>query len=158
MAMTHATWSPSTGDTAALPDDSQLSDLLWEVAAYTEMMGEAALAETPLSLPSSGMLQVVLGEPGITVAEISRRMPKSQQAISQVSARLERLGLLERRLGSGRGHGLFVSEAGRELAELGMSRERELEDRLVTVLGEARYAHLRRLLSETRTLLREEAR
>jgi DNA-binding MarR family transcriptional regulator len=134
MAMTHATWSPSTGDTAALPDDSQLSDLLWEVAAYTEMMGEAALAE------------------------ISRRMPKSQQAISQVSARLERLGLLERRLGSGRGHGLFVSEAGRELAELGMSRERELEDRLVTVLGEARYAHLRRLLSESRTLLREEAR
>jgi DNA-binding MarR family transcriptional regulator len=158
MAVTHATWSPSPGDSAPLPGKYQLSDLLWEVSAYAEMLGEAALADTPLSLPSSGMLQAVLGEPGITVAEMSRRMPKTQQAISQVTARLEKLGLLERRLGSGRGHGLFVTEAGRELAELGISRERELEDRMATVLGDERYAHLRRLLSESRTLLREEAR
>jgi DNA-binding MarR family transcriptional regulator len=158
MAVTHATPSPSADDSMPLAGKSQLSDLLWEVAAYAGMMGEAALAETPLSLPSSGMLQVVLGEPGITIAEISRRMPKSQQAISQVSTRLEKLGLLERRLGSGRGHGLFVTAAGRELAELGMSRECELEDRLRTVLGAERYAHLRRLLSESRTLLRKEAR
>jgi DNA-binding MarR family transcriptional regulator len=158
MAVTHATRSPPADHTAAVPGMSQLSDLIWEVAAYTEMMGEAALAETPLSLPSSGVLQVVLGEPGITAAEMSRRMPKSQQAISQVTARLEKLGLLERRLGSERGHGLFITAAGRELAELGISRERELEDRLATVLGAERYAHLRRLLSESRTLLREEAR
>ena len=158
MAVTHDPQSTPAGDALPLAGKSQLSDLLWEVATYSEMMGEAALAETPLSMSSSGMLQAVRGEPGITVAEMSRRMPKTQQAISQVSARLEKLGLLERRLGSGRGHGLFVTEAGRELAELGMTRERELEDRLRTALGAQRYTHLRRLLSESRTLLREEAR
>jgi DNA-binding MarR family transcriptional regulator len=140
---------------AALPGKTQLNDLLWEVCTYAELMGEAALADTPLSLPSSGMLQVVLGEPGITVAEMSRRMPKTQQAISQVVARLEKLGLLERRLGIGRGHGLFVTEAGREMAEVGLARERELEARLRELLGSERYGDLRELLTEARTILAE---
>src|ERR1700761_7510761 len=91
----------------------QLNDLLWETTTYIELMGEAALAGTPLTLPSSGMLTAVLVEPGITIADMSRRMPKSQQAISQVAARLEKLGMLERRGGAGRGGRLFGTHAGR---------------------------------------------
>ena len=141
-------------DALPLPGKDQLNDLLWEVTTYVELMGEAALADMPLTLPSSGMLAVVLGEPGITVAEMSRRMPKTQQAISQIAARLEKLGLLERRLGSGRGVGLFLTNAGHEMTAQAMQREREHDARLRELLGTARYEALQDLLLESRTLLR----
>jgi len=136
-----------------LPHKDQLNDLLWEVETYVALMGEAALADTPLSLPSSGMLAAVLAEPGITIAEMARRMPKTQQAISQVAARLEKLGLLERRVGSGRGVGLYVTDAGRAMAETGLARERELVRRLRKMLGDERYDALVRLLGESRAIL-----
>jgi hypothetical protein len=49
---------------------------------------------------AAGMLIAVLDEPGMTVAEISQSIPEAQQPIS--SARLEKLGLIERRHGPGR--------------------------------------------------------
>ena len=142
-------------DAAPLPGKDLLGDLLWEVTTYVELLGEAELADTSLTLPSSGMLQTVLAVPGITVAEMSRRMPKTQQAISQVAARLEKLGLLERRVGSGRGVGLFVTDEGRRAAEQGAAREREVEQRLHEALGDKRYEQLRRLLGESRAIFRE---
>ena len=153
---------PSSTDPATEPADleadlppfkTRLADLLWAVTAYSELMGEAALAETPLTLPSSGMLESVLLEPGITVAEMSRRIPKTQQAISQVAARLEKLGFLERRLGPGRGVGLYVTETGREMAEEASRREREQDARLRELLGQERHDQLRRLLIESRAIL-----
>jgi DNA-binding MarR family transcriptional regulator len=142
-------------DGDALAGEEQLNDLLWEVTTYAEMMGEAALAQTPLTLPSSGMLIKVVAEPGITVAEVARRIPKTQQAISQVVARLEKLGLLERRLGPGRGVGLFATDQGRRMAEEALEREQELEARIQELLGPERHAELRRLLAEARLILRE---
>jgi DNA-binding MarR family transcriptional regulator len=142
-------------DAEPLPGKTQLNDLLWEVTTYVELMGEAMLADIPLTLPSSGMLATVLGEPGITVAEMSRRIPKTQQALSQLAARLEKLGFLERRLGSGRGVGLFVTESGRAMAQRGLGRERELETRIRELLGAERFEALRRLLVESRMILRE---
>jgi DNA-binding MarR family transcriptional regulator len=142
-------------DAPPLHGKEQLNDLLWEVSTYVELMGEAALADTPLTLPSSGMLVGVAAEPGITIAEISRRIPKSQQAISQVVARLERLGYLERRLGSGRGVGLYVTDAGRAMAQRGLAGEGQLQERLRELLGAARYDELSRLLAEARQILRE---
>lgn len=153
-AMSAAPTVPSP-DAPPLHGKDQLNDLLWEVSTYVGLMGEAALADTPLTLPSSGMLAAVLAEPGITVAEISRRMPKTQQAISQVVARLEKLGYLERRVGPGRGVGLHVTEAGREMAEQGIAREHELQVRLRELLGAERYDELSRLLVEARRILRE---
>ena len=154
--MATAPTTPSASGPGETPPrgTTQLNDLLWEVTTYVELMGEAALAETPLTLPSSGMLERILEEPGITVAEMSRRLPKSQQAISQVAARLEKLGFLERRLGSGRGVGLFVTDAGREMAQEGRRREQELDRRVRELLGEERHAALRQLLVESRSILR----
>lgn len=132
-----------------------LNDLLWQVTAYTHLIGDAALADTPLAHASSSMLLAVHEEPGMTVADISRRVPKTQQTISSVVARLEKLGLIERRLGTGRGVGLYITDAGREMTRVAMAREKELAARLRDLLGEHRSTALTKLLSESRAILRE---
>jgi DNA-binding MarR family transcriptional regulator len=153
MARSHAPSAPD-GDAPLFGKDA-LFDLLWQVTAYTHLMGEEALADTPLTVASSSMLIAVLEEPGMTVAEISRRIPKTQQTISQVVARLEKLGLIERRLGPGRGVGLYVTDAGREVAQDAVAREQELAARLRELLGEERSSALTELLRESRAILRE---
>jgi len=153
MARSQTPSSPGGGARLVGPD--ALNDLLWRVTAYAHLMGEAALADTPLTVASSSMLISVLEEPGMTVAEISRRIPKAQQTISQVVARLEKLGFIERRLGSGRGVGLYVTDAGREMAQVAVARERELTARLRELLGEERSTALTALLSESHAILRE---
>ncbi len=135
-------------------DHDRLGDLLWEVSTYVELMGEAELADTPLSLPSNGLLVRVMDEPGVTISEIARRIPKSQQAISQVVSRLEKLGLVERRLGTGRGVGLFVTDEGRRMATDGLAREDAVEDRLRELLGRDGYEALVGQLVDSRRRLR----
>ena len=76
------------------------------------LLGDAEFAGSGLTLPAVGALDMIATWPGSTVAELSRRSPKTPQAISQVVARLERLGYVERRLGPGRGVGLYITEAG----------------------------------------------
>jgi DNA-binding MarR family transcriptional regulator len=149
-------------DAPAVPDgdapfvgQDTLNDLLWQVTAYTHLMGEAALADSPLTVAASSMLIIVLEEPGMTVAEISRRIPKTQQTISSVVARLEKLGLIERRLGSGRGVGLYVTEAGQEMAQVALAKERETNARVCELLGQQRSAALTELLRESRAILRK---
>jgi DNA-binding MarR family transcriptional regulator len=148
--------APPSPDGGAPPfGKDTLYDLLWQVTAYTHLMGEAALAGTPLTVASSSMLIAVLEEPGMTVAEISRRIPKTQQTLSQVVARLEKLGLIERRLGPGRGVGLHVTDAGREMAQIAVAREQELTARLRELLGHQRSTALTELLRESRAILQE---
>jgi DNA-binding MarR family transcriptional regulator len=134
-----------------------LHDLLWEVSAYAEMRGEAALADLGLTLPSNGLLDAIVNEPGVTVAEMSRRIPKTQQAISQVVTRLERGGFVERRVGSGRGVGLYPTEAGRAISAHGVERELGAEAEMRELLGDERYESLRALLLEARPILRGQA-
>lgn len=149
-------------DAASSPDGDApffgrdtLNDLLWQVTAYAHLLGDAALADTPLTHASSSMLIAVLDEPGMTVAEISRRIPKTQQTISSVVARLEKLGLIERRLGPGRGVGLHVTDAGRKMAEVAIAHEQALNARLRELLGEERAAALTEQLRESRAILRD---
>ena len=153
MARSHAPSAPD-GDAPLFGKDA-LFDLLWQVTAYTHLMGGEALAGTPLTVASSSMLIAVLEEPGMTVAEFSRRIPKTQQTLSQVVARLEKLGLIERRLGPGRGVGLHVTDAGREVAQDAVAREQELNARLRDLLGEERSAALTEVLRESRAILRQ---
>jgi DNA-binding MarR family transcriptional regulator len=153
MARSHVPSAPN--DDAPVFGKDALFDLLWQVTAYTHLMGEEALAGTPLTVASSSMLIAVLEEPGMTVAEISRRIPKTQQTISQLVARLEKLGLIERRLGRGRGVGLHLTDAGQEMAREAAARERELNARLGELLGEERSSALTGLLRESRAILRE---
>jgi DNA-binding MarR family transcriptional regulator len=133
----------------------ELYNLLWQVAAYTHLIGEETFAGTSLTVASGSMLISILEQPGLTVAEFSRRIPKTQQTLSQLVARLEKLGLIERRLGPGRGVGLHLTEAGRELATEAVAREQEVNARLRDRLGPDRADALTDLLRETRTILRE---
>ena len=130
-----------------------LADLVWEVSTYIEAMGERELRDTPLTLAAGGMLCLVHDEPGITIAEISRRVPKSAQSLGQVASRLRRLGLIERRLGDGPGVGLYVTERGGELADVAFARERHLAERLYEALGSRRYELLSELLADSREIL-----
>lgn len=70
-------------------------------------------------------------------------------------ARLEKLGLIERRLGPGRGVGLYATDTGRELAEDAIAREQTITARLRELLGEERATALTDLLRESRAILRE---
>jgi DNA-binding MarR family transcriptional regulator len=133
----------------------ELYNLLWQVAAYTHLMGEETFAGTPLTVASGSMLIAVLEQPGLTVAEFSRRIPKTQQTLSQVVARLEKLGLIERRLGPGRGVGLYLTEAGRQMAQDAVAREQEVNARLRGLLGTERTEQLAGLLRESHAILRE---
>jgi DNA-binding MarR family transcriptional regulator len=135
------------------PDE--LYNLLWQVAAYTHLLGEETFAGTPLTVASGSMLIAVLEQPGLTVAEFSRRIPKTQQTLSQVVARLEKLGLIDRRLGPGRGVGLYLTEAGQQMADDAAAREQEVNARLRELLGEDRAAALTELLRESRAILRD---
>jgi DNA-binding MarR family transcriptional regulator len=133
----------------------ELYNLLWRVAAYAHLIGEEAFAGTPLTVASGSMLIAVLEQPGLTVAEFSRRIPKTQQTLSQVVARLEKLGLIERRLRPGRGVGLYLTEAGQQMAEDALAREQEVNARLRELLGTERVGALTELLRESHAILRE---
>ena len=117
---------------------------LREVSALIEQRGEAALAGTSLSLPLNHLLDAVVAEPGVTVTEIARRLGKSQQAMSQAADRLERLGFIERRVGTGRTVGLHATDAGRTASADGVRRELAAEDRTRAALGHRPVRHARR--------------
>ncbi len=117
------------------------------------LLGEAELADTPLTLPSLGLLDIIGAFPGITVAEISRRLPTTQQSISQTVARLEKLGYVERRLGPRRGVGLHITRAGHQAHQQGTAREQALDQRLEDLLGAERHGELCALLEQARELL-----
>ena len=132
-----------------------LPDLIWEVSTYIEALGENRLRGTPLTLAAAGMLCLIGDEPGITIAEISRRVPKSAQSLGQVAARLRKLGFIERRLGDGPGVGLFVTATGAAMADVAVVSERDLAERLHELLGGRRYELLSELLADSRDLLRQ---
>lgn len=109
-------------------------------------LADELFADTELTLSLAGTLDMVSTWPGSTAAELSRRNPKSQQAISQLVAKLEKLGYVERRVGPGRGVGLHLTAAGKAAQAEGNRREERLELRLRELLGEDTYAQLGKLL------------
>ena len=133
--------------------EETLGHLLWEVSARMSVLGESALAGTRLTFPSLGLLELVANDPGVTIASLSRRVPRTQQAISQIMSRLEKLGYIERRLGPGRGVGLHITEPGSAALAEGMELERDYEHHLRDLLGEDRYTQLLVVLDETNRLL-----
>jgi len=135
-----------------------LVHLLWAVSTRTSMLGEAALAKTGLTLAGLGLLENVNARPGITIAEISRRAPQTQQALSQVAARLEGLGFVERRLaerGGGRGVGLHLTGDGADALARAHRAAEAYEGMLVGELGADRHRRLVDLLEEMRPIVTE---
>lgn len=129
--------------------------LLWATSVRTSLLGEAALGNSPLSFSGLGLLENVSAHPGIAIAEISRRAPQTQQALSQIAARLEKLGFIERRVDGGRGIGLYVTEDGARARASAHEAAEAFEASLVTALGVERHQRLVRLLEEAEAVIRE---
>ena len=135
-------------------DADRLGHLLWEVTAHVTGLSEAALAETSLTPALAGVLDVVRADPGISIAEMARRLPTSAQGISQLVAKLERLGFLERQLGE-RGYGvaLFVTNVGERARRVADARKARFETELAAALGQRDYDQLVRLLMRARPIV-----
>lgn len=133
----------------------RLTHVLWETYTRVSLLGDAEFVGSELTLPAIGALDMIATWPGSTVAELSRRTPKTPQAISQIVARLERLGYVERRLGPGRGVGLYITEGGRSARAEGHRREDLLEETVRNALGKQLYDDLERLLDQARNRLSE---
>lgn len=133
-----------------------LVHLLWAVSVRTSMLGEAALAGSPLTLAGLGVLENINAKPGITIAEIARRAPQTQQALSQIAARLEKLGFIERRLADrGRGVALHLTPAGSAAYRDAHEMTEGFEAQLEAALGAARHERLLTLLHEMRRIVNE---
>lgn len=115
------------------------------------------MEELNLSRPSLGVLRLVGHTPGITASEIARVAFKTQQAASQITARLERHGYIERRLGAGRGVGLHITPAGERAVEQGIRAVRAADRQLASVLGADVHAQLREALERALDVLDERA-
>jgi DNA-binding MarR family transcriptional regulator len=139
---------------SALPGSDHLGHLLWEAYYLAGSFSEPFMtARTPLSQAAIGALTKIAMEPGITASGLARAGFKTQQAASQITGRLERLGFVERRLGSGRGVGLYITASGEQAVTDGLASEREVDDRLQALVGTKRFAELRALLKEFRQAL-----
>jgi DNA-binding MarR family transcriptional regulator len=137
-----------------LPDRETLGHLLWEVGARVSLLSEAALARTPLTPRAAGMLEAVHSDPGTSIAEISRRLPVSPQAVSQVVTRLEKSAFLERRSGErGRGVALFITPAGEKALAEATERKAAFDRELAECIGAERHTDLIRLLTEALPLV-----
>ncbi len=145
--------SPSADEAreTSLPGSDNLGHLLWETYYLANAFAEPVMdARTPLSQAAIGALTKIASEPGITASGLARAGFKTQQAASQITGRLERLGFVERRLGVGRGVGLYITAAGERAVTDGLTSEREVERQLEALIGSKRYAELRRHLMELR--------
>jgi DNA-binding MarR family transcriptional regulator len=137
-----------------IPYEARLYYLLWETHARATPLADAALdARRSMTRPELGMLELISAEPGVTSAQIARRLPVTQQAVSQLAARLDALGWLERRLLGGRSVGLYLTRAGKRAREAGDAADLQFEERLAGILGEARYSRLRKSLREASSAL-----
>jgi DNA-binding MarR family transcriptional regulator len=102
------------------------------------------------------VLDVIAADPGISIAEMARRLPTSAQGVSQLVSKLERSEHLERRLGEcGHGVALFVTTSGEAARREADRCKSELEDELAATLGRRAYEGLVRSLTRARPLVAE---
>ena len=132
------------------PHFHDVHHLLWECYVQMLPLGDEVFTGSDLTLPLAGTLDMIATWPGCTVADLSRRTPKTQQAISQLVAKLEQFGHVERRLGPGRGIGLHLTPAGEAARADGNRREALLEQRLRELLGDDTYEQLGMQLERAR--------
>lgn len=133
--------------------EQHVHHLLWETYTRMTLLAEEQFDAPDLTMATTGTLDLIGTWPGTTVAELSRRTPKTQQAISQLVAKLEKGGYVERRVGPGRGLGLYLTEAGAAARTAGNAVELELERRLQELFGAELYEQLREVLQQARARL-----
>ncbi|CAM5401362.1 hypothetical protein SALBM311S_09063 [Streptomyces alboniger] len=113
----------------------------------------------PLGMAAAqyALLMSIHSDPGLTGAELARRLNVTPQAVASQVARLEERGHLERRPHPRHGH---VQEL--HLTDVGLDSLRDadavivgIEERIAEKLGPKKTAQLRTLLDEVADVLRE---
>ncbi len=128
---------------ADTPGSDNFGHMLWETSVRWMALSEPRLAGTQLTFASAGALARIAANPGITASALARGAFKTQQAISQVTGRLERLGYVERRVGHGRGVGLQITAAGERALAEEMAIEQTMEQEARALLGDELYTELK---------------
>jgi DNA-binding MarR family transcriptional regulator len=121
---------------------------LRRAALAVDALKERRLRGAEVTGSQYSVLMSVLGEPGISGAELARRMQVSPQAVAPLVRRLQELGFLDRRPHPQHAHvhELRVTAAGRAALHAVEPVVEDLERQIEKVLGTQETLRLRRLL------------
>ncbi|MFI6935377.1 MarR family winged helix-turn-helix transcriptional regulator [Streptomyces sp. NPDC050287] len=126
-----------------------------EVAVQT--LKEQRLRPLGLAAAHYALLMSVHAEPGLTGAELARRLNVTPQAIASLVARLESRGQLERREHPRHRHvqELHLTDAGREVLHAADRVIADIERQITGTLGPDDTAQLRGLLNRVAETVRD---
>lgn len=129
----------------------QKDNILWllKQAWYFSLTSvNESVSEHGVSTAQIGMLRQLASEPGLSGAELARRMLISPQGVQLGLKELERRELVERKQDPQHGRILqaFLTDHGRQVAEAVVSDAITAQDKVFGVLSDAEQATLRELL------------
>jgi DNA-binding MarR family transcriptional regulator len=107
-----------------------------------------AISEHGVSTAQIGVLRQLANEPGLSGAELARRLLISPQGVQLALTALERQGLVERKQNPAHGRILqaFLTDKGRKVAAAVLHDAIAAHDRVFGVLSKAEQQTLRELL------------
>ena len=145
------------GGRVGQPVEHRLAYQLAQTEHAMRLAIEHELRGLGVTLPQWSVLNFLVGDPGLSAAELARRSFISEQAVSGIVARLERAGLVAREPHPTHGRILKVTAtpAGEELARRCDLRIQQVEQRLRTALDAEELAQLAGLLGRCRAVFRE---
>ena len=122
--------------------DGSLALLLWRAEHVLRSHIETSTAVTRLTLPQLVALAELASQPGLSAAELARRMPITPQAVSTLVTRLEAYGYVTRCPSVVRNQPLELSDTGRAALEQALALFSDVEDRFFSPLDEEQRRRL----------------
>jgi DNA-binding MarR family transcriptional regulator len=110
-----------------------------------------------VSVPQCDVLTTLTEREGLTQQELAQRLYVTKGNISGLIDRLEAAGFVERRatVGDRRSHAIFLTEAGRRIANAGIDIQRDFVEASFGRLPPDRIAALEKTLVDVRDIVRE---
>jgi DNA-binding MarR family transcriptional regulator len=132
--------------------DGLRTRIMWKVRqAFQALEAEKGARLRPVGLRSAHYsLMINIAEtPGLSGAELARRLSVAPQNVAALASRLEREGLLERRAHQRHAHvqELYLTAQGQRVISAADEVVGALEADIVALLGDEDAAHLRRILA-----------
>ncbi len=131
-------------------EDAPLGFLLYRVAAVLRPEVSAVLGPIGLTLPEFVCLRLLSLLPGLSSAELSRRVSVTPQAMNTVLRKLEELGAVERpeSVSSGRALPATLTPHGRALLKRAESAVHEADTRILDKLTQSQQREFKRMLEK----------
>ena len=144
---------PVTGNDETVVGPGALDRVTWALRraeGAVQTLKEQRLRALGLAVAHYSLLISVHSDPGLTGAEVARRLNVTPQAVASLADRLAKRGQLERRPHPRHGHvqELYLTDEGREVLRSADAVVAEVERHIATQLGESNTARLRALLEK----------